>query len=109
VKNQKKVSPRIRELIEEAIVDAHDEEEQEYGFLNMLQDDVAVPFKAFVVGEEVDVTGFDVGDENRGIVAVCLRKGKKYRVSVTSLEWKGKSPEGAEYIEAYKAWVQGNW
>ncbi|MBI5115243.1 hypothetical protein HZA56_02115, partial [Candidatus Poribacteria bacterium] len=100
-------SARIQELIEEAIVDAHDGEEQECGFLTMLQDDVSVPFKSLAVGEEVEVTGFDVGDGDRGIVAVCLRKGKEYRVSVTSLEWKCKSPEGAEYIEAYKAWVQG--
>ncbi len=109
MKNQRKGNPRIQELIEEAIVDAYGDEEQETGFLTMLQDNVATPFKALVVGEAVEVIGFDLGEETGGIVVVCLRKGKKYRVSVTSLEWKGKSPEGAECIEAYKTWLRGNW
>jgi hypothetical protein len=100
---------RMRELIEEAIVDAYGEEEQEGGFLVMLQDNLATPFKALVVGEEVAVRAFDLGLGGRGIVAVCNRKGRKYRVSVTSLEWVAKPPKGAEWVEAYKAWLSGNW
>ena len=109
MKGQKRTSPRIRELIEEAIVDAYGDEEQEVGFLTMLQDNLPFPFRALVVGEEVEVTGLDQGVHERGIMAICKRKGKKYRISVTSLEFAGQPPEEAEWIEAYKAWVRGGW
>ena len=109
MKGEKKVSPRIRELIEEAIVDAYGDAEQEVGFLTMLQDNLPFPFKALVVGEEVEVTGVDQGVDEKGIMAICKRKGKKYRVSITSLEFADRPPEEAEWIEAYKAWVKGGW
>lgn len=100
---------RLRALIEEAIVDAYTEDEQEGGFLVMLEENMPTPFPARVVGEEVEVVGFDQGVEDRGIMAICQRQGKKHRASVTSLEWSGKPPKGAEWIAAYQAWVRGNW
>lgn len=99
----------LRELIKEATVDAHGDEEQEGAFLVMLEESLPTPFKALVVGEEVEVTGVDQGVEDRGIMAICKRKGKKYRVSITSLEWAGKPPEGSEWIEVYKVWIRGGW
>lgn len=98
---------QLKKLIEEAIVDAYGEEEQEGAFVVMLEDNLAFPFKALVVGEEVEVTGVEQSSSGRGIMAVCKRKGKKYRVSVTSLEWVGKPPKGAEWLEAYKLWLRG--
>ncbi len=104
---KKDISPRLRKLIEEAIVDAYGDDEQEVGFLTMLEENLPFPFNAFVVGEEVEVIGVEQGIEERGIIAICKRKGKKYRVSITSLEWPGKPPKEAECIEAYKAWIKG--
>ena len=109
MKERKKISFRIRELIEEAIVDAYGDYEQEAAFLVMLEDNLPFPFMALVAGAEVEVTGVDQSDEDRCIMAVCKRMGKKYRVSVTSLEWPGKPPREAEWIEAYKAWIRGGW
>lgn len=43
------VNPRIRALIEEAIVDAYTEDEQEVGFLTMMQD--RIPSTHFQQGE----------------------------------------------------------
>jgi len=100
---------RLRELIEEAVVDCYNEEEQEGGFLVMLEENMPTPFPALVVGEEVEVIGFDLGNENRGIMAVCKRNKKKYRISVTSLDWSGEPPAGAEWIAAYQTWLRGNW
>lgn len=110
MKRQKKISPaRLRELIEEATVDAYGDEEQEVGFLTMLYENLPFSFKALVVGEEVEVLGVNQGVEDRGIMAICKRKGKKYRVNVASLEWPGKPLKEAEWIEAYKAWIRGEW
>ncbi len=96
MRKRKKISSKLREIIEEAIVDAYGDEEQEGGFLVLLEENLPFPFKALVVGEEVEVIGVDIGADERGIMAICKRGGKKHRVSVTSLEWKGKPPKEAK-------------
>ena len=100
---------RIRSLVEEATVDAYGEDEQTGGFLVMITDNLPASFKALVVGEEVEVVGFDGGDAREGIKAICKRRGRRYKVDVLALEWPQPPPKGAEWIEAYRAWVDGGW
>lgn len=107
-RKSKPTKRRLRELIEEAVVDSYTEDEQHGGFLVMFQDHVACPFKALVVGEEVEVRGFDWNGTPQGIVAVCRRKGRTYRVNATALEWAARPPVGAEWFDAYRAWLKGN-
>jgi hypothetical protein len=102
-----RASVRLRRLIEEALVDAYGENEQHGAFLVMLGDPVACPFTALVVGEEVDVRGFDWAGAPHEIVALCRRKGRTYRVNVTALQWAGRRPAGAEWLDAYRAWLRG--
>ncbi|EQD74447.1 cytoplasmic protein [mine drainage metagenome] len=104
---QRRGSVRLRKLIEEATVDANDEYEQEAGFLNEFEERLRCPFRGLVVGEWVDVQKFDVGEGGRGLLAVCRRHGREYRVHITELEWMGQPPEGAEWIEAYRLWLKG--
>jgi hypothetical protein len=75
----------MRRLIEEALVDAYGEDEQHGAFLVMFEDRVPCPFTALVVGEEVEVRGFDWPGPPHEIAAVCRRKGRTYRVNVTAL------------------------
>jgi hypothetical protein len=98
---------RLRRLIEEALVDAYGEDEQHGAFLVMLDDHVTCPFRALVVGEEVEVRGFDWAGAPHEIVALCRRKGRTHRVNVTALQWAGKRPAGAEWFDAYRAWLKG--
>jgi hypothetical protein len=97
---------RLRELIEEATVDCYDEEEQRTGILTMIEDNVVCPFQAKVVGEPVEVTGFEWPKVGLGYHAVCKRNGKEYRIDVNSLEFVDPLPEGYEWIEAYFSWVR---
>lgn len=105
---RKRTDPRIAALIEEAVVDCYDESEQLYGLLNMLDEYLKTPFTACVVGVEVTVVGFDHGPE-RDIVAKVRRDGRSYRVNVTALEWPEEPPAGGDAVEAYRAWVAGDW
>jgi hypothetical protein len=98
---------RLATLVEEATVDAYGEEEQHSGLLTIIQDEVACPFKARVIGEDVDVLDFEWPTEGYGLYAVCKRNGKKYRVDVNSLEWVKPYPKGFEWIEAYLFWREG--
>ena len=102
-------SERLAELIEEATIDCYGSEEQHTGLLTMIDDEVDCPFKAKVIGETVDVTGFEWPKSGYGLIAVCERKGKQYKVDITSLEWVKPYPEGFEWIEAYLAWRENNY
>ncbi|MHB1916975.1 MAG: calcium-binding protein [Thermoplasmata archaeon] len=86
-------------LIEEATVDCNDPSEQESGFYEMLDQNLRFPFLGKVVGEEVSVTGVDV--EEAGLVAVCARKGKKYRIALLSVDIPEDVP-GREWLDAYR-------
>ena len=105
----KVTSRHLRKLIEEAIVDCYTEDEQHGAFLVMFQDRVLCPFKALVVGEEVEVRGFDWDGTPQGIVAICRRKGRTFRVNATALQWAGRPRGGADWFDAYRAWLEGKW
>jgi hypothetical protein len=99
---------RLDALIEEATVDCWGQEEQRTGLLTMIEDQVVCPFRAKVIGEEVTVLEFELTEHGCGLLAVCERKGKKYRVDLNSLEWVKPLPAGFEWIEAFQAWQSMN-
>jgi hypothetical protein len=97
---------RLRELIEEATVDAYDESEQQAGFFSMLQERLDVPFETEVLGVAVQVTEIDVNDAEE-IVATCKRGAHVQRVPIVDLPLPKPPPEGFEWIEAYRSFRGG--
>ena len=95
---------RLRELIEEATVDCYNEFEEFQGMVNMIEENVVCPFKAKVIGEEVEVVELQGPESGFGMDAVCRYKGKEYRLDIGALEWPKQKPEGYEWIEAYLLW-----
>jgi hypothetical protein len=103
-KDADKDKARLRELIQEATVDCYGEGEEHLGLMTMIEENVVCPFRAKVIGEEVEVVELSAPDAGFGLDAVCRYKGKDYRIDVNSLEWPNKKPEGFEWIEAYQVW-----
>ena len=103
-KVSKQKSSRLQALIEEATVDCYGEEEAHMGLVGMAEENVACPFKAKVLGEEVEVVELAAKQSGLGLDAICRYKGKEYRIDIGSLEWPKQKPEGYEWIEAYQAW-----
>jgi hypothetical protein len=95
---------RLDELIEEATVDCYGEEEQHTGLLTMIDDNVVCPFRARVIGEEIEVTALKWPPSGYGLMAVCKHKGKIYHLDITALEWVKPRPAGFEWIAAYLTW-----
>src|SRR5215212_8784744 len=91
---------RLKELVEEAIVDAYGESEQRVGFFTMIQEHLAVPFETEVLGVPVQVTGIDI-NEAEEIVATCKRGARVQRIPVLDLPLPKPPPEGFEWIKAY--------
>jgi hypothetical protein len=99
---------RLAELIEEATVDCYNDSEAQTGFLTMIDDHLAMPFTATVLGAEVEVVAVDLQDDE-SVVAVCRRGKVRQRVPILDLPLPTPPPAGSEWIEAYRAWLRGGW
>jgi hypothetical protein len=97
---------QLRELIEEATVDCYNEEEQAMGLFTMIEENLALPFKTTVLGIVTDVVSVDI-DEDGGLIAVCKSGGHRQRIALADLPLPTPPPAGAEWIAAYRLWVQG--
>jgi hypothetical protein len=72
----------------------------------MVEENLVCPFPARVIGEPVEVMTLEAPPQGSGLMAVCLYKGKTYRIDVNSLEWTKERPEGFEWLEAYLEWLK---
>ena len=97
---------QLKELIEEAIVDAYGESEQRVGFLTMLEDKLAFPFEIEILGAPAIVEGVDLNDAE-DIVAICRRDKHRQMVPILNLPLPSPRPVGGEWIEAYRRWARG--
>ena len=91
-------------LVEEATVDAYNDEEQLSGFAVMIEDNLGLPFETTVLGVMVTVNG--VTQTESGIVADCVRDGQHQAISVLDLPLPEPPPKGAEWIAAYRHWAR---
>jgi hypothetical protein len=96
----------LNELIEQIIVDAYGGDEQLWAFRQVIEDEVAVPVDAFVIGEPVTVLSIDYdGNERRGLTARCRREdGSKHLIAACDLAFPDGST-GARYVAAYRMWL----
>jgi hypothetical protein len=99
-------SARLAEMIEEATVDAYDESEQCLGWFTTFESYLEVPFETDVLGVRVIVEAIEQRDGNQ-IAAICKRGKDELMVGITDLPLPSPRPDGAEWIEAYRAWLRG--
>jgi hypothetical protein len=103
-----RLSPRqLTTLIEDAIIDAHDESEQRVGFLTMLEEQLACPFATAILGIAVRVERVTLNDADE-IVAVCRRGRERQLIPILDLPLPSPPPTGWEWIEAYRYWARAN-
>jgi hypothetical protein len=99
---------RLRELVAEATIDCYDEEEQFWGMLAALGDELDFPIAATLIGEQVELIDID-GDASsfhRGIVARVRHKGQTYSVSLADLQITDADSHSAEWLAAYQFWLR---
>jgi hypothetical protein len=100
------VGDAVDERIEEIVVDACSEDEQLWSFRQAFEDEAGFPFRARIVGVDVDVIAVDIdGDDRRGLIAVCQRGGARHAVSLLDVEPLGPlAPETRLLLDAYRRW-----
>ncbi len=96
---------RLDALIEEATVDAYGDAEQATAFLTMLEEHLALPCEASVLGEVVVVEKIDIGHAGE-LIAICRRRGTHHKVGLSELELTAPRPLGAEWVAAYRRWYR---
>ena len=102
-KTAKFTAKYLDKLIEEATTDAYNESEQAGGFFAMIEENLALPFLTRVLGLEVTVAKVDITKRDE-IVAICLCGKAKQAIPILYLPMPDPSPEGAEWIDAYRRW-----
>ena len=99
---------RLKELIEQAIVDAYGEEEEVSGFFTMIEEHLALPFSVKVLGVDADVEKVDIMLDGQ-IVAICRRGKTRQKIPILDLPLPTPAPAGVEWIVAYRHWRRGSW
>jgi hypothetical protein len=99
---------RLKELIEQAIVDAYGEEEQVGGFFTMIEEHLALPFPVKILGVDADVEKIDMTLDGQ-IVAICHRGKTRQKIPILDLPLPTPAPAGVEWIVAYRNWRRGAW
>jgi hypothetical protein len=90
-------------MIEEATVDAYNDEEQITGLFTMLEEHLALPFDTEMLGITVTATKIDLTAGNE-IVAICRRDAHKQAIPILDLPLPDPAPDGVEWIDAYRRW-----
>jgi hypothetical protein len=103
-------------LVEQATVDAYDDEEQLTGLFTMLAEHLAVPFTTVLLGVEVTVKKVDLLPGSR-IATICTRGRHRQAIGILDLPLPDPAPGGANgvsparakprawgRIEAYRRW-----
>jgi hypothetical protein len=93
---------KLEKLIDEAVVDAYGEEEQVGGFFTMMEEHLALPFSATILGVDVVVEKVDMIQSR--IVAICRRNKIRQKIEILDLPLPTPAPAGAEWIAAYHHW-----
>ncbi|MEU7913110.1 hypothetical protein [Microbispora bryophytorum] len=92
---------RLAALVEQATVDAYDDDERLSGFHAVIEENLAVPFRTTVLGVEVAVKEVELR-AGSGIVAICVRGRHRQAIGILDLPLPDPPPEGSEWIEAYR-------
>jgi len=97
---------QLEKLVEEAIVDAYGESEQATALFSMIEDHLAMPFDIEVLGVGATVLAVDLTARD-DIVAICKRGKCCQSIPILDLPAPSPSPDGWEWIEAYRHWARG--
>ena len=93
-------------LVEEATVDAYNDDEQAMGLFTMIEEHLALPFETAILGVAVLVERVDVNDANE-IVAICRRGREHQAIPILDLPLPSSAPSGYEWIAAYRYGTRG--
>ena len=108
MKRRKTSEEELERMIEDAAVDAYDDEEVFLGILYTLEGNMSFPFKAKALGETVEVIGIDdnLSSRGRGVIATVSKEDREYSMGLAELEIGPDDTENAKWLEMYDYWLE---
>lgn len=99
---------KLHNLIAKATVDCYGENEEFWGMLAQLEDELHCPFAATVLGDKLQVMGVDseASSERRGVMVTVEKNGRTYSFPLSEIEPIKQTGHNAEWVAAYKLWSQ---
>ncbi len=96
----------LEELFKEVTFDVYGDDEQLWAFRQVIENEIALPADAFIIGEPVSVIEIDYdGNVRRGLTARCRREdGTEHVVAASDVVFLEHSI-GADYVAAYRKWM----
>ena len=98
---------RLEFLIEQAVENADEPEDQTAGFLAMFESNLELPFKTKRNGVELTVSHLDISYADCGAILATFESGNQHSImDILDVPIPNDHPpEGWEWIEAYRYWV----
>jgi hypothetical protein len=93
----------LEAMIEEATVDAYNDDEQLTGLYTMIEEHLAMPFTTTILDVEVTVRKLDLTADT--IVAICAKGRHRQRIDLLDLPLPPPPPDGAAWIDGYRYWA----
>jgi len=105
MKQGKTTEKEIKKMLEEATVDCYGEYEEFTGIFCYLADNMSFPFKAMVLGDEIEVIGLDEDRSSigRGLITKILKNDNEYKIDLAELET--NNTKNKKFLEMYKYWI----
>jgi len=96
---------KFEKMAAEATTDCYNEEEAFSGWASTLEDNLQLPLKCFVFGEEATLIGIDMNEGSGAVLGVIQKNKKKVRVPIQDIKIKDKTTKSLEWIEAYRYYI----
>ena len=98
------VKDSIDEIIEDAIVDAYDFNEQLWGFYTVLDEELSFPVKIQVLGQDFKAVGIEYKCERLKWIVIGSN-GKNYLIDITDTIIVDKNSYNRKIVQAYRKWL----
>ncbi len=99
---------KFKKMAEEATVDCYNEYEQCSGWACTLEDELPLPLKCLIFGEEATLVELDIDENGTSVLGVVTKNKKKIRILVQDVEVVDKKSTGLEWLEAYRYWIKNS-
>jgi len=93
-------------MAEEATVDCYNEYEQCSGWACTLADELPLPLKCLIFGEEAMLVNVDTDETGISVLGVITKNKKKIRIPIQDVEVVDKKGKGLDWLGAYRYWIK---
>lgn len=104
--DKRKKEKKFEQMAEEATVDCYNEYEQGSGWACTLADELPLPLKCLIFGEEAILVDVDTDEGGTSVLGVITKNKKKIRIPIQDVELVDKKAKNLEWLEAYRYWIK---